>query len=78
MKARIWKSAKVKDRPTLFKLEQIGDRVRLVVVNDVGDTVEGGNILQITHDGRVELFNHVNPKLGFELNSDGQVVTGSY
>ena len=64
--------------PTLFSLEQRGDRVALVVVNNEGSKVPGGNILCIDSDCIVKLYASVNKEIGLELGSDGAALVELY
>ena len=52
-----------------------GKRGNIVIIvrDQNGKKVKDGNILSLTSDGKVKRYKKINSKLGFKLNSAGQV-----
>jgi hypothetical protein len=61
----------------LLRLVSHGPRTRegvsLVVCDSNGNTVKGGYIIRITHDGHLERFEAISPELGLKLVSYGRI-----
>lgn len=58
-----------------FQLRQGGSRITLVATNREGTTVCGGNVLQITSDGKIALICGVGDKSGLSLGLSRRVNT---
>ena len=73
MKLAIYADTPKVEKTLTLKLEYSMYGISLVVVNEEGDTVPGGIILDITGAGKIILRDDIDPDLGFSLNYGGQV-----
>lgn len=63
-----------KERLVLFRLVTGVDSVQLVAVNDQGEEITGGTLLNITREGYLELVYNINPQIGLPLTRDGRMI----
>ena len=73
MKLTIYTDMPKVEKITTLKLEHTVYGISLVVVNEEGNTIPGGIILDVTGAGKIILRDGVDPDLGFDLDAGGQV-----
>ena len=73
MKLAVYTDTPEVEKITTLKLEHSMYGISLVVVNEEGVSVPGGTLLDISGAGKVLFRDNVNPDLGFDLDSEGQV-----
>jgi len=78
MKLRVFEGKEDEEKTVYLKLKQGVDSVAVVACDMNGETVEGGDILRITKDGRIVRYRFVSPKLGFDLDEVGRVRWGEF
>ena len=65
------------DETPCFKFDLIvgkNNNIVLIARDENGKKVEHGSILSLTRDGKLKRYKDVNSKIGFKLNSAGQVI----
>ena len=73
MKLAVYTDTPEVEKITRLKLKCSMYGIVLEVVDEEGESVPGGRLLDITTAGRVLFRDNVNPDLGFDLDSGGQV-----
>ena len=67
MKIEVYKSPRTKEPTIYLDLQTSARGAFLAVVDEAGSTVQSGVLAEIT-EGGIELFNAVDPALGFQLD----------
>lgn len=75
MKFKVYKEKEEAiEKEVYFKLIEDGLGIKLVACNSKGREIFDGNILRITTSGELSLYNYINPEIGLQLDSKGQIV----
>ena len=75
MKFGIYKEETEEEKPLKIRLIRSEQgAIRIVVVDDEGDPLEGGHIASIVERGTLLVWENVDPKLGFQLDEDGRIL----
>lgn len=65
-----------KNKSIIFKLEKGADSIILMVCDEKGNRVEGGNILYISSSGKLKLCAGINKNIGLYLTEEGKLKLG--
>jgi len=75
MKVKVYETIKEKESIVRLKMQQSGDTVQIIAVDEMGRPNLSGHICHFSPDGKLVLNTGVNEKLGFDLDSTGQIKT---
>ena len=79
MKLEIYEPEKIvkEEEPVRLALKRYGKSIFVTVVDENGNRVLRGDLLQFGPSGRVYLHGDVNESLGFQLNQYGEIKIGT-